>query len=311
MDCMRKHIKKIILVVIIIMLATVGAVVWATETAFNEDTVINFSPNYDLSWNKYLGQATLKKDNKVISQFNFRPRPLAVWIYKPTNVLAIVTSDDGQVDGAHGLYIYNGKEVKKVYQTKRQTIGNNVKIKEGMYDFSYSEQERNVRYVLNFSPDGKYLYVPIFGYEGSGSISVSIEDLKVVGDIDDQTQINAAGEVYFSPDGNCVVNIRHYYGDGDDISLGKKGKESGNYELKTTDNGKLFGSTINGIYWSENCKGIVSVRTNDTSTDYFSFDTENYRLTKLNYEPNVSNMLNSLKVPQENIFYTIKGNYHI
>ncbi len=306
---MKKHFKKIILVTLIMFIALAGLVVFAMETTLKHDPVIKTSKTYDFVWNKYLGTVSLKKDGQTISRFNFRPRPLAVWIYKPTNILAIVTSDDGQVDGAHGLYIYNGKEVKKVYQTERQIIGNNVEIKESIYDFAPTDSGYNANYVMNFSPDGKFLYIPVFGYEGSGSVTISLEKLEVIENIDDTNKLDASGNVGFSPDGECVINFRSYYGDSQTIALGKKSQKG--YDLKVLQNSDFHATSLNKIYWDKNCQGIISIMNSDNKLEYFHFDAESYKLTKLNSQPDISVLERNFNVLQENVFYTTKGNSSI
>src|SRR5690606_28823571 len=80
-----------------------------------KEVFINNSSSYYFHYNDPSKQVLISLNGDEILNFTIPEKPLAAWIYKPTNVLAVITSSDGRINSSHNLYVVKNNSATKVF----------------------------------------------------------------------------------------------------------------------------------------------------------------------------------------------------
>lgn len=272
------------------------------------------SSEYEFKQNPLTRLVTIKKDGKAIHRFFFYHFVFAAWIDETRPFVFLVTSDTGDLNGAHGLYIYNEEETKKVYQSRTIEFESGIKSPANLYpiwvypdklkkdyeNYIKSKSEEMDKRFFNISPDGRYLFGYERGYEGGVGFVIDLPTLTKI-DLD----FDGSDNLFWSPDRKCAVNYVYGYG--------YHGLEMAYYQdsdLKIKSYKKSFmPDEFAGVYWLDNCTSVVAVES-DSDTNYFKY----YKLTKdidepiLISKPNISKIKKGeeFEWPLKNIFFTLK-----
>jgi len=269
------------------------------------------SPEYEFSQNPITRYTTIEKDGKNIYTFFFKPQVFAAWVDETRPYVFLITSDTGTLKGAHGLYIYNGNEIKKVYQSRTIEFSAGEKSATSLYSswvypdgyknhfeswIDNKRREMDSRF-FNISPDGRYLFGYESGYEGGSGFVIDLPTL-TKNDLD----FDGSNNLYWSPDKTCAVNYVYGYG--------YHGLELAYYQgsdLRVVNYTKSFmPDEFTGVYWIDNCIAVVAVKS-DIGTTYYKLDKDSDIPLKI-IKPNISKLKKGEEFdwPLKNIYFTVK-----
>jgi hypothetical protein len=280
-----------------------------------QEEKVQVSKNFTFSWDSQTKQATVKKDNQQLYQFILTEKPIAAVIHKAKQYLAIVTVKNNIEEDPQDLFIYTGLgKPLLVYEGKKVDISSEeadpIYSEENFFypyeSDAYTSQFSDQREIVNFSPDGKYLFATVLGYEGTIDLVINTSTGKIMS----QNGINPA--IFWSPNQKCVASSER--GIGYDpregilvydlprnknafITLGDWGEAP---EKPTTG--------IDSVQWKDGCNGEVVFRFEDQSTGKYSFTFTQERLQKVT-EPAQGVLDKSVETEQENVFYTVFKGY--
>lgn len=269
------------------------------------------SSNYDFYQNPITRHIIIKRDEVNIYSFFFKPQVFAVWIDETRSFVFLITSDTGVLRGAHGLYIYNGKETKKVYQSRTIEFADSEKNAAHLYtpwlnlnsyknDFDTKlnlKKESMDNGVFNISPDGRYLFSYESGYEGGAGFVIDLPSLTKI-----DLGFDGSNNLFWSPNKECAISYVYGYGyhglqlvyyEGDDLKVK-------NYDKN------FMPDEFTGVYWMNNCASVVSVKS-DSVTNYYKLDKDSENPVKVN-NPNISKFKKGeiFRWPLKNIYFTVK-----
>ena len=280
-----------------------------TRKSNKQEIIVANSSAYVFNYDEKTKKTTITLNGNILHEFSLSERPLAAWVYKPDNTVAIVTSTEGTLDAPHSLYVVKNSLPIRVIAGEKlnilnitDTISSNTHLYD-YWDYYDAEQyKRGINYALRFSPDGKFILVTLLQYEGEGHVTIKLQDLSVVSD-----DGLAQGSLYWSPDGSCVFNFASYYGDSQEVVLARV--VNGNLVTKNPEGGSFVASNSLNVLWNNNCSGIVHLEVMNqtafqTEKRYYRFDYETNELEALSSQPDLTNLRESAKVEQENIFFT-------
>ena len=250
---------------------------------------------------------TVKKDGNILYSFFFYHHIFAAWVDETRSYVLIVTSDTGTLNGAQGLYIYDGTRTKKVYQSSSIEFANGVKSSGRLYTpwIDINAKKNQMNNVFTISPDGRYLFGYESGYEGGRGFVIDLPNMEKV-----KSEINVSSGLLWSPSKECAINYGYNYGDEQYLQLVYY--KDGNLAVKTFDK-HFFVSEFGDVYWKGNCDGIVSVKSEydingnhiNPRTAYYTFSISDE--LKTSDGSNISKLRKSAEVSQElqNVFFTI------
>lgn len=233
------------------------------DIIFNEIAYQN-SEDYHFSQNSLTRWVTITKQGKKLYHFYFYPQVFAAWVDKNRPYVFLVTSDTGTLKGAQGLYVYDGKQVIKIYQARNiefadgKTSPGRIYIpwfSPSMRQNEFEEELKKVKIRMNdvffLSPDGRYLFGYESGYEGGSGFTIDLHTMKKT-----LLQLDVFGRLRWSPDKKCAVNFAYEYGDQARLQLVLYQK--GTLISKTIDQYFVSSSLIDA-YWGEACDGVVAI----------------------------------------------------
>ena len=285
------------------------------ETAYQNSEEYHFSQNQITRW------VTITKQGKKLYHFYFYPQTFAVWVHKTKPLVLLVTSDTGSVDGAHGLYLYDGKTAKKVYQARTTKFESGEKSPSKLYasyiispysmeDYKnkLTEKKESMQSVFSLSPDGQYLFGYESGYEGGAGFTIDLNKWESI-----PLGLEMSNDMVWNPEFTCAINPVYTYGDEQGIQLVYY-DETG-LKVRSFDN-HFFASDIINIVWGNNCRGIITIDTGDydktgMSTgrhrEYYRFSHDQKILTRVGELD--SQYVSSIRAPAvlENIFFVIQS----
>ncbi|MBU1200041.1 hypothetical protein KJ953_00725 [Patescibacteria group bacterium] len=318
-----------IFIFVVFLLVIISIIIGISDTRFDNPTfneiTIKASDTYEFSWNKFNKKARLKKDGMEIANFILPERPLNIWIYKPKNMMAIITTPKERVTDVHNLYLYSDGNLFKSYGGRDDTRG---------IDTLYSSNSSTVESLMEvwesdpdvwFSPKGDFLLLNADTHADPQLVIVNTITGAKVAEPDGEYPFN---NLYWGPDGDCFVySITPGYYEGFIAGAYRRLDYNGNkldyynfttlLELYSND---PVDSTINmpddlfllsdsfdtknaEVYWSQNCSGIISQRIDAVSEMYYIFDIPNNIFSKLENKPKLEEYSSSQSVDQENIFF--------
>lgn len=220
------------------------------------------SKEYQFSQDPSSRLVTIKKSGQSIYSFEFQPTVFAAWVDETLPLVALVTTDTGLADGAHGLYLYDGKAAKKVYQAGAAEFDNGSRSVSQIYN-----PDGDGSSTFSFSPDNRYLFGSVSGYESSGSFAIDLSSLEEV-----ESALQPSASLFWSPSQKCGFDFTYDYGD------------SQSAQLVTNDQGKLSVKVLKGfimaqfggMYWDGDCSGVLAVHEVDQDEYFRSTDVTRY-----------------------------------
>lgn len=308
-----KFIRISLRLIVILFTIVVIFYIWGSLNIPRIEGELSFqnSSNYNFYQNPITRVITIKKDGDLIYKFFFKPRVFAVWVDETRPFAFLVTSDTGTLDGAQGLYIYDGKETKKVYQSRTIEFSNEMKVGAKLYttwvdqdkfksDFENhikDKKEKMNRGSFNISPGGRYLFGYESGYEGGIGFVIDLSTLS-----NSDLNFDGSDNLFWSPDKKCAVNYNYGYG-----YHGLQLVYFDGIDLKVKDYDENFmPDDFTGVYWADNCTGIIVVKS-DYSTSFYKIGKDIGIPLKIN-TPNLTKLQKGeeFEWPLVNIFFTIK-----
>ena len=279
------------------------------------------SSSYKFNQNPITRWITVKYKGKIIHSFFFWPQVFAAWADKDSPLLLLITSDTGTLKGAQGLYIYNGNNINKVYQSSSVEFESGLKSSGYIYSHwldtenkklnsaeSINKKRKELNQAFTSSPDKKYLFGYESGYEGGAAFIINLDKFKKI-----PLRINSS-EYNWAPSSKCAIAYEYYYGETQKVQLlYYKDEELATKSFKNNFVLSQFGRTL---WFDEKCEGIVELKSEYDSngnydferTLYYYFNLEKDNLKQLSMITKV-NMIESINAPQflQNIFFTIQN----
>lgn len=282
-----------------------------------ETTFVN-SSEYQFFQQPVTRIVTIRKGGTVQSRFFFYPHVFAVWVDKTRPYVFLVTSDTGTLDGAQGLYIYDGTKSQKVYQANSVEFAKGKKIPGRLYVswfepivtlsdyyFELGKKRERIHNVFSLSPDGRYLFGYESGYEGGVGFIIDTMSMKKV-----ENPLNLS-HLYWSPDKTCAINFAYEYGDTQHVELVYY--DGDELATKIYYSPSFYSTGLLDVFWGDTCNGVVkTLSDHDTQgnprqiVEYYRFSNTSDELQKTS-QPNLSQYRVSANIPRQldNIFFTI------
>jgi len=317
------HALKILRVfVIVILVLFLTLYLWGSTNHQKIEGEITYqnSSSYKFNQNPITRWITVTYEGKVIHSFFFWPQVFAAWADKDSPLLLLITSDTGTLKGAQGLYIYNGNNIKKVYQSSSVEFESGLKSSSYIYSYwlnteykklnsaeSLNKKRKELNQVFTTSPDKKYLFGYESGYEGGTGFIINLDKFQKI-----PLEINSS-EYNWSTSLKCATTYEYFYGDIQKFQL--LYYKDGNLSTKSFKNNFILSQFVRTLWFGKRCEGIVELKseydTNGNSdmerTFYYYFNLEEDNLKQL---PTITtiNMTESINSPQflQNIFFTIQ-----
>jgi hypothetical protein len=222
-----------------------------------QEEIIHNSETYRFEWDGQSSIATLFENGIELSSFEIGEKPLNVWIYKPTGMLAIVTSQTGNPTDAHSLWLYKAEKLTQLF------IGATEPLFEGITNNSHFSE-------IQFSPDGRYLSTVELVYEGQYPMIFSTathEQIPMTGE-------TPFGNFRWSPQGNSVLSVNETGMYGPSIFAGQISAAE-QLEIVDLPIPAAADELMNGrveISWNDNAmSGIIRIVSDDQRQSFLSF----------------------------------------
>lgn len=289
-----------------------------------DEKVVPNDISYSFSQDRITRLITIRRDGRVLYRFFFRPQVFAAWVDTAQPHVYLVTSDTGAITGAQGLYIYDGKNTKKVFQSRNVEFANGQKSGGVLYttwvtpgsdgtEETYRDNLRSKKELLHkqfdISPNGKYFFGYESGYEGGAGFTIDLTRMEQV-----PLNFSAPNALLWSDDGTCGVTYTSEYGDQQHFERVFLDGDTIRAEALEP---SFWGSYYVGTYWSTGCNGIVAIAGdhdssgNDLSskrTEYYRFTAEGITLTKISAVNLASYRKGAPKLSTlRNIFFTLRA----
>lgn len=224
-----------------------------TLESVKKEAHLDLSTEYDIFWNNQ--KLSLFRNNIEIDNFELKEKPLAITVYKPKNVLAIITSQTGNPSDSHNLYLRHDNKTELVYSGKKYDESEGFIINENLY---FPHNHKHIP--LTFSPDGEKLFANIAFWESNKTLQI----LTSTGSYKSMDNFETWGSGFdFSPDGNCVVNTNDYGKYDANIFLGKNSANGYIFEkinLNGLNSDDLFMNrnySDFAVNWKEKCQPLI------------------------------------------------------
>lgn len=193
-----------------IMLLGVVGVGWG-EVAKTQEGVVEFADGYTVKWQPITGRFQLVKSGEVVEHFVLAKRPLAVWYRPSTGSMAIVAAENGSVTDNHLLYVWKGRELRKIYHA---VIGYDQEKQAEMNSWLYPLDSRSeTENYVNLTPNEEYLLARETSGPGHG-YTPRVFRVKMNGLIAREWLNWDLDSVYWSPGGRCAVILGENVEDG-------------------------------------------------------------------------------------------------
>jgi len=259
------------LAAVIVALASLYWFLAMHRSWFSDEIVYQNDMNYQFFQHPATRWVSISKNGEKIAGFFFYPHVFSAWVLESKPYIFLVTSDTGTIQGAQGLYVYDGEKTKKVYQARTITFGSGEKSAGRLYAPWIGEniqtKKEQMHHVFSFSPEFRYLFGYESGYEGGIGFTIDLETIAPK-----ELSLTPTGNMHWSPDVSCAINYGYAYGDSQFIE--QISYRGGTLESRVLEP-DFWGSDFRGVYWSDVCSGVVEV--------FSEYDLEGNRMPLLAY----------------------------